>query len=79
MFQTGSQKIFPEKLVDGELWIGQGTFEKLSGIVRKIQPNHNDWRKVRFMLFELPEHPVTFTLGVRKMEKLTETLKISWF
>ncbi len=69
---------FPEQLMDGELWMGRGTFEKLSGIVRKIQPNHNDWRHVRYMLFELPEHPGTFTRRVRKMVKLTETLKISW-
>jgi len=69
---------FPEQLMDGELWMGRGTFEKLSGIVRKIQPNHNDWRQVRYMLFELPEHPGTFTRRVRKMVKLTETLKISW-
>ena len=26
---------FPEQLMDGELWMGRGTFEKLSGIVRK--------------------------------------------
>ena len=69
---------FPEQLMDGELWMGRGTFEKLSGIVRKIQPNHNDWRQVRYMLFELPEHLGTFTRRVRKMVKLTETLKISW-
>jgi len=69
---------FPEQLMDGELWMGRGTFEKLSGIVRKIQPNHNDWRQVRYMLFELPEHQGTFTRRVRKMVKLTETLKISW-
>ena len=64
--------------MDGELWMGRGTFEKLSGIVRKIQPNHNDWRQVRYMLFELPKHPGTFTRRVRKMVKLTETQKISW-
>ena len=69
---------FPEQLMDGELWMGRGTFEKLSGIVRKIQPNHNDWRQVRYMIFELPEHPGTFTRRVRKMVKLTEILKIPW-
>ena len=69
---------FPEQLMDGELWMGRGTFEKLSGIVRKIQQNHNEWRQVSYMLFELPEHPGTFTRRVRKMVKLTETLKISW-
>ena len=64
--------------MDVELWMGRGTFEKLSGIVRKIKPNHIDLRQVRYMLFELSEHPGTFTRRVRKMVKLTETLKISW-
>ena len=77
MFQTGSQKIFTEELMDGEFWMGRGTIEKLSGIVRKIQPNHIDWKQVRYMLFELSEHPVTFTRRVRKMVKLKETLEIS--
>ena len=63
--------------MDGELWMGRGTFEKLSGIVRKIQPNHNDWRQVRYMLFELSEHPETFTRRARNMVKLTETLKMA--
>ena len=57
--------------------MGRGTFEKLSGIVRKIQLNHIAWRQVRYMLFELSEHPGTFTRRVRKLVKLTETLKIS--
>ena len=69
---------FPEQLMDGELWMERGTFEKLSGIVRKIQPNHIDWRQVRYMLFELPEHPGTYTRRVLKMVKLTEALNISW-
>ena len=64
--------------MDGELWMGRGTFEKLSGIVRKIKPNHNEWKQVSYILFELLEHPGTFTQRVRKMVKLTETLKISW-
>ena len=64
--------------MDGELWMGRETFEKLSRIVRKIQPNHNDWRQVRYMLFEHSEHQGTYTRRVRKMVKLTETLKISW-
>ena len=63
--------------MDGELWMGRGNFENLSGIVRQIQPNYNDWRQIRYMLFQLPEDPGTFTRRVSKMVKLTELLKIS--
>ena len=62
----------------GELCMGRGTFEKLSKIVSKIHPNHNEWRQFSYMLFELPEYPGTFIRRVRKMVKLTETLIISW-
>jgi len=68
-----------EQLTNIELWMERGTFEKLSGIVRNIQPNQKDWRQVRYMLLELIEHPRTYTLRIDKMGKLTETLKISWF
>ena len=57
---------------------GTRNFRKAFRNVLKIQPNHNDWRQVRYMLFELPDNPGTFTRRVRKMVKLTETLKISW-
>ena len=69
---------FPEQLMDGELWMGRGNFENLSGIVSQIQPNYNDWRQIRYMLFQLPEDPGTFTRRVSKMVKLTKTLNISW-
>ena len=60
---------FPELLMDVEFWMRRGTLEKLSGIVWKIQPNHNNWRQVRYMFFELPEHPRTFIRRVRKIVK----------
>jgi len=45
---------FPARALDGELWIGRGQFDRLSGIVRKATPNDDEWRQVRFMLYELP-------------------------
>lgn len=40
--------------LDGELWLGRGRFDELSGIVRTRVPVDADWRQVRFMVFELP-------------------------
>ena len=44
----------PPYALDGELWLGRGRFEQLSGIVRRHQPVDAEWRQVRLMVFELP-------------------------
>ena len=36
----------PPHPLDGELWLGRGTFERLSGIVRRDTPDDAEWRKV---------------------------------
>ncbi len=47
-------KGFPNVSLDGELWMGRGTFEELSGAVRRQSPDNQQWRKIRFMVFDLP-------------------------
>jgi DNA ligase-1 len=41
--------------LDGELWMGRGRFEALSGTVRRASPDDAAWRQVRFMVFDLPQ------------------------
>lgn len=60
----------PNLALDGELWAGRGTFETLSGIVRRSQPVDADWRRVRFMVFELPGAGGTFADRVARIERL---------
>lgn len=45
----------PKQPLDGELWIGRGQFEKLSGAVRKTTPQDDEWRQIKYMVFELPD------------------------
>jgi DNA ligase-1 len=45
----------PAQPLDGELWLGRRRFERLSGIVRRITPNDDEWHQVRYLVFELPE------------------------
>ena len=44
----------PRVPLDGELWLGRGRFDELSGIVRKAVPIDAAWCSVRYMIFELP-------------------------
>ncbi len=69
---------FPEYSMDGELWMGRGTFDRLSGTVRRDVPVDDEWRRIRYMLFELPDQPGTFTERVERMEQLVRSLKIPW-
>jgi len=50
----------PPLPLDGELWLGRGRFEALSAAVRRQRPNDEEWRQLRYMLFELPGAPGTF-------------------
>jgi DNA ligase-1 len=60
----------PAQALDGELWAGRGTFEMLSGTVRRSQPVEADWRRVRYMVFELPGAGGTFAQRVAQLERL---------
>lgn len=60
----------PGQKLDGELWIGRGQFDRLSGIVRKVEPDDAEWRDVKYMLFELPDAPGTFSERVEAMARL---------
>jgi DNA ligase-1 len=50
----------PAHPLDGELWIARGRFEAVSGTVRKQSPVDAEWRRVRYMVFELPQAPGSF-------------------
>lgn len=69
----------PKRPLDGELWIARGTFERLSGIVRKDVPDDNEWRQVRYMIFELPGAPGTFRERAEAMREIARQANIPWF
>ena len=60
----------PAQLLDGELWLGRGRFEALSGMVRKAEPQDDEWRRIKYMIFELPEAPGTFAERARRIKEI---------
>ncbi|MXY54197.1 MAG: DNA ligase [Gammaproteobacteria bacterium] len=64
---------FPTQALDGELWMGRGTFEELSGAVRRKVPDEAQWRRIRFMVFDLPGSPVPFDSRLNEMRRLLAT------
>ena len=61
----------PSTGMDGELWAGRQTFDEVSGIVRRSEAN-DGWRKIIFMVFELPTAEGDFTTRYQKMLQLYE-------
>lgn len=60
----------PRTPLDGELWLGRGRFDELSGIVRKAKPVDAEWRQLRYMVFELPGAGGTFADRVQQLREL---------
>ena len=61
---------FPERALDGELWMGRGTFDVLSGAVRRQTPDAAAWRRIRYMVFDLPGLEAPFDERLRRMREL---------
>jgi DNA ligase-1 len=58
--------------LDGELWIGRGRFEALSGVVRKVVPVDVEWHSVRYLLFDLPGAAGPFSLRLARLLALVK-------
>ena len=69
---------WPNVAMDGELWIGRSRFDEVSGIVRAGRADDPGWRRVRFMVFDLPGHGGTFEARVMRMRGLLSTTRIAW-
>ena len=68
----------PKQALDGELWIGRGSFDRVSGIVRRDIPDDAEWREVRYMLFELPGAAGPFRDRAEQMRQLVRQANVPW-
>ena len=68
----------PAAAMDGELWLGRQSFDTLSGIVRKESPVDDEWRFVRYMVFDLPHEPGPFVQRVSRMRQLLAANPQPW-
>ena len=69
---------WPPVPIDGELWIGRGRFEEVSGLVRSMEVDPERWRAVRFMAFDLPGHPGGFQARLRALRTLAQASGNHW-
>ena len=66
----------PAQSLDGELWLARGKFETLSGYVRKSEPVDEEWRQIRYQIFELPGATGSFEERYRQIQAVVT--KTNW-
>lgn len=69
---------WPGVALDGELWIGRRKFADTVSIVRQQTPDDAAWRRVRFMVFDLPAHPGSFDERKRALEAIVADMALPW-
>ena len=65
----------PAYPLDGELWLRRGAFAQVSAIVRSAAAPDKEWRQVKFMLFDLPQHRGNFEQRLGQLTTLVSTLE----
>ncbi len=69
---------FPKHELDGELWMGRASFDKLSAIVRRQSAQDAEWRQVQYCLFESPHAQGTFQARIDQLTREVSQLQIPW-
>jgi len=68
----------PKTALDGELWLGRGRFDELSGLVRRQQPVDADWHHVKYMIFDLPGVSGGFAERAQRITTLLAQVNQPW-
>ncbi len=62
----------PNQALDGELWIGRGRFDEVSGIARRKNAIDQEWKKVKFMAFDLPYDLAPFEDRFKTLDRIVK-------
>ncbi len=63
---------FPEQPLDGELWMGRGTFSRMVGLINRHDTGPEHWRDVYYMVFDLPRAAGPFDQRLNTLRGLLE-------
>lgn len=69
---------WPETALDGELWAGRGGFSDAVSTARRQVPDDIAWRKMRFMVFDLPAHKGTFDQRLPILKTTIAAIGLPW-
>ena len=70
-------RALPQHPLDGELWLGRGQFDRLSGLVRQQRPDEG-WRQVRYLVFDAPGQGGPFDARWQALQSVIEVAQQPW-
>lgn len=65
----GFTRGFPPIPMDGQLWMGRGSFGRLLAVVHRRVPDPTQWRSLYFMALDLPDHQGPFNQRLRTLRR----------
>ncbi len=69
---------WPVQPMEGELWIGRGTFEQTASVLQQKHAPDNAWRALRFMVFDAPHVAAPFTERIQHYQDLVKRIDAPW-
>ena len=69
---------WPTQAMDGELWAGRNQFAVVQASVAQGAKDAANWRALRYMVFDVPQHPGLFTQRQQALKKLVSRINQPW-
>jgi DNA ligase-1 len=69
---------WPATALDGELWAGRGQFSRAVSTVRQQTPDDAAWRRIRFMVFDVPGHGGPFSERIPALNGVVSRIDQPW-
>lgn len=68
----------PPLPLDGELWLGRGRFEETAATLRRETPREEEWRQMRYQVFELPGAAGPFGERAKRIRQIVAQANVPW-
>ena len=68
----------PPTALDGELWMGRQSFDRVSAAVRRNTPMDEEWQALKYMVFDLPGTPGTFAERSVQIVSVVGAVGVPW-
>jgi DNA ligase-1 len=69
---------WPAQPMEGELWAGRNRFTAAASATARQVPDDAEWRRLRFMAFDLPAQPGVFDQRLPALQRVVQALAAPW-
>lgn len=68
----------PAHPLDGELWMGRDSFDRLSAAVRRHVPLESEWKTITYQVYELPGGTGSFSARIAMLQASAAQAALPW-